>query len=164
MRSISMHPHTTSPLRQSDAESDSVSSDEGREVPQTPAVAACALLTLHAQDIPMVDVSEEPTDLDEGGHVKFSFRKLWMFVGPGWLMSIAYLDPGNIESDLQAGVWAGYKLLWVLFWATAMGYVLQLMAARLGVVAGHDLAQVRASARVHAVQRAHPSAHAGLPP
>ena len=32
---------------------------------------------------------------------KFSWRMLWMFTGPGWLMSIAYLDPGNIEADLQ---------------------------------------------------------------
>lgn len=43
----------------------------------------------------------------------FSFRKLWAFTGPGFLMSIAYLDPGNIESDLQSGVAARYKVhLW----------------------------------------------------
>ena len=40
----------------------------------------------------------------------FSFRKLWAFTGPGFLMSIAYLDPGNIESDLQAGAIAKYKV------------------------------------------------------
>ena len=40
----------------------------------------------------------------------FSFRKLWAFTGPGFLMSIAYLDPGNIESDLQSGTVAGYKV------------------------------------------------------
>lgn len=40
----------------------------------------------------------------------FSFRKLWIFVGPGFLMSIAYLDPGNIESDLQSGGVAGYSV------------------------------------------------------
>ena len=40
----------------------------------------------------------------------FSFRKLWAFTGPGFLMSIAYLDPGNIESDLQSGTLAGYKV------------------------------------------------------
>ena len=34
---------------------------------------------------------------------KFSWRKLWRFAGPGWLMSLAYLDPGNLESDLQQG-------------------------------------------------------------
>jgi len=40
----------------------------------------------------------------------FSLRKLWAFTGPGFLMSIAYLDPGNIESDLQAGAVAQYKV------------------------------------------------------
>ena len=40
----------------------------------------------------------------------FSLRKLWRFTGPGFLMSIAYLDPGNIESDLQAGSVAQYKV------------------------------------------------------
>lgn len=41
---------------------------------------------------------------------KFSFKKLWAFTGPGFLMSIAYLDPGNIESDLQTGAVAKYKV------------------------------------------------------
>lgn len=40
----------------------------------------------------------------------FSLRKLWDFTGPGFLMSIAYLDPGNIESDLQSGTIAKYKV------------------------------------------------------
>ena len=40
----------------------------------------------------------------------FSFRKLWAFTGPGLLMSIAYIDPGNIESDLQAGAVAEYRV------------------------------------------------------
>jgi hypothetical protein len=41
----------------------------------------------------------------------FSFRVLWAFTGPGFLMSIAYLDPGNIESDLQSGTVAQYKVI-----------------------------------------------------
>ncbi|KAI0234396.1 Protein Malvolio [Lamellibrachia satsuma] len=73
---------------------------------------------------------------------KFSFRKLWAFTGPGFLMSIAYLDPGNIESDLQSGSIAKYKILWVLMWSTVMGLVLQLMSARLGCVTGLNLAEV----------------------
>ena len=44
----------------------------------------------------------------------FSLRKLWAFTGPGFLMSIAYLDPGNIEGDLQAGAVAQYKVMRVL--------------------------------------------------
>jgi len=57
-------------------------------------------------------------------------------------MSIAYLDPGNIEADLQSGVLAEYKLLWVLLWATILGLFMQRLAARLGVVTGKHLAQV----------------------
>uniref|UniRef100_A0A3Q2QM04 Natural resistance-associated macrophage protein 2-like n=1 Tax=Fundulus heteroclitus TaxID=8078 RepID=A0A3Q2QM04_FUNHE len=72
----------------------------------------------------------------------FSLRKLWAFTGPGFLMSIAYLDPGNIESDLQSGAKAGFKLLWVLLVATIIGLLLQRLAARLGVVTGMHLAEV----------------------
>jgi lysozyme family protein len=42
------------------------------------------------------------------------------FTGPGFLMSIAYIDPGNLESDLQAGAQTGYTILWVLLWSTIM--------------------------------------------
>ncbi|XP_035938985.1 natural resistance-associated macrophage protein 1 isoform X1 [Halichoerus grypus] len=72
----------------------------------------------------------------------FSLRKLWAFTGPGFLMSIAFLDPGNIESDLQAGAVAGFKLLWVLLWATVLGLLCQRLAARLGTVTGKDLGEV----------------------
>ncbi|XP_051817566.1 natural resistance-associated macrophage protein 2 isoform X6 [Antechinus flavipes] len=57
-------------------------------------------------------------------------------------MSIAYLDPGNIESDLQSGAVAQFKLLWVLLLATLVGLLLQRLAARLGVVTGLHLAEV----------------------
>ena len=80
-------------------------------------------------------------DADEGG-VRFSFRKLLAFCGPGFLMSIAYLDPGNVESDLQSGTVVRYRLLWVLMWATALGLMMQRLAARLGTVTGLHLAEV----------------------
>ncbi|DBA02271.1 TPA: hypothetical protein N0F65_007681 [Lagenidium giganteum] len=72
----------------------------------------------------------------------FSWRTLWAYAGPGWLMSIAYVDPGNLESDLQAGAYGGYQLTWVLFSATVMGFFLQVLAARLGVVTGKNLAEM----------------------
>ncbi|XP_050388350.1 natural resistance-associated macrophage protein 2 [Patella vulgata] len=73
---------------------------------------------------------------------RFSFRKLWAFTGPGFLMSIAYLDPGNIESDLQSGSIAQFRLLWVLMGATILGLLMQRLSARLGVVTGMHLAEV----------------------
>ncbi|KAK6640093.1 hypothetical protein RUM43_008370 [Polyplax serrata] len=80
--------------------------------------------------------------IPESEKVGFSLRKLWAFTGPGFLMSIAYLDPGNIESDLQSGVTAQYKLLWLLLTASALGLVVQRLSARLGVVTGLHLAEL----------------------
>src|SRR5271163_2642438 len=65
-----------------------------------------------------------------------------MYTGPGWLMSIAYLDPGNLESDLQAGAFAGYQLLWVLACSTLLGLFVQWLSLRLGVATGLHLAQL----------------------
>ncbi|KAG5033998.1 hypothetical protein JHK87_008908 [Glycine soja] len=72
----------------------------------------------------------------------FSWKKLWLFTGPGFLMSIAFLDPGNLEGDLQAGAIAGYSLLWLLMWATFMGLLIQLLSARVGVATGRHLAEL----------------------
>ncbi|XP_028413010.1 natural resistance-associated macrophage protein 2-like [Dendronephthya gigantea] len=72
----------------------------------------------------------------------FSFKRLWAFTGPGFLMSIAYLDPGNIESDLQSGTTAEFKLLWVLMVATFIGFLMQRLSARLGTITGKHLAEL----------------------
>ncbi|KAL2529602.1 Metal transporter Nramp2 [Forsythia ovata] len=72
----------------------------------------------------------------------FSWKKLLEFLGPGFLMSVAFLDPGNLEGDLQAGAIAGYSLLWLLMWATFMGLVIQLLSLRLGVATGRHLAEI----------------------
>jgi NRAMP (natural resistance-associated macrophage protein)-like metal ion transporter len=91
-----------------------------------------------------VDDEDEGPDPPPGEPLKFRFswRKLWRFTGPGWLMSLAYLDPGNLESSLQMGAYTRFALLWVLWWATVMGLLLQEMSARLGLVTGQDLAQM----------------------
>lgn len=81
-------------------------------------------------------------DYDSETPPPFSWRKLWRFTGPGFLMSIAFLDPGNLEGDLQAGAIAGYSLLWLLLWATIMGLLIQLLSARVGVATGKHLAEL----------------------
>jgi len=85
-----------------------------------------------------------PSSLDPFSTVEnypWSWKKFLQFVGPGWLMSLAYIDPGNLESDLQTGAYTRYALVWVLFWATVVGLLLQNLSSRLGVVTGRDLAQ-----------------------
>ncbi|GAB2282667.1 Metal transporter Nramp3 [Dionaea muscipula] len=93
-----------------------------------------------SEKVHVVGISE--TDADDSKTPPFSWRKLWLFTGPGFLMSIAFLDPGNLEGDLQSGAVAGYSLLWLLMWATAMGLLIQLLAARLGVATGKHLAEL----------------------
>jgi len=82
-------------------------------------------------------------DLDEEyGQDGFKWRELWRFMGPAWMVSIAYLDPGNLETDLQAGSQFSYSLCWVLLWSSALGLLIQVLALRLGVVTRRHLAQV----------------------
>src|SRR5579859_3275788 len=63
------------------------------------------------------------------------------FVGPAILVSVGYMDPGNWGTDLAGGAQFKYGLLWVVAPASFMAVVLQIIAARLGVVTGKDLAQ-----------------------
>ena len=69
------------------------------------------------------------------------WRQLLAFVGPAWLVSVGYMDPGNWGTDLQGGAQFKYSLLWVVALASLMAIFLQICAARLGVVTGKDLAQ-----------------------
>jgi len=70
------------------------------------------------------------------------FWRQWRaFVGPALLVSVGYMDPGNWGTDLQAGASYQYELLWVVLVSSVMAIVLQVCAARLGVVTGRDLAQ-----------------------
>uniref|UniRef100_A0A8C4HBG8 Solute carrier family 11 member 2 n=1 Tax=Dicentrarchus labrax TaxID=13489 RepID=A0A8C4HBG8_DICLA len=69
-----------------------------------------------AQDEHFSTCFEDMVAIPENINQVFSFRKLWAFTGPGFLMSIAYLDPGNIESDLQCGAIAGFKVPRVMLW------------------------------------------------
>jgi len=70
------------------------------------------------------------------------FWRQWRaFVGPALLVSVGYMDPGNWGTDLQGGANFKYGLLWVVGLASLMAIFLQVIAARLGVVTGKDLAQ-----------------------
>ena len=70
-----------------------------------------------------------------------AFRKMLAFAGPAYLVSVGYMDPGNWATDLEGGARFGYRLLWVLVVSNAMAILLQTLSARLGIVAGRDLAQ-----------------------
>lgn len=74
------------------------------------------------------------------------WKKLFAFVGPAYLISVGYMDPGNWATDIAGGSQFGYKLLWVLVMSNLMALLLQSLSARLGLVRGLDLAQASRAA------------------
>lgn len=68
-------------------------------------------------------------------------RKLLAFMGPAYLISVGYMDPGNWATDIAGGSQYGYSLIWVLLMSNLIALLLQGFSARLGIVRGRDLAQ-----------------------
>jgi manganese transport protein len=69
------------------------------------------------------------------------WRKLLAFMGPAYLVSVGYMDPGNWATDIAGGSRFGYALIWVLLMSNIMALLLQSLSARLGIVRQLDLAQ-----------------------
>ena len=74
------------------------------------------------------------------------WQKVFIFLGPAYLVSVGYMDPGNWATDLAGGSSFGYALLWVLLMSNLMALLLQNLSARLGIVRGRDLAQANREA------------------
>src|SRR5712671_2362425 len=69
------------------------------------------------------------------------WRKMFAFAGPGYLVAVGYMDPGNWATDLAGGARYGYTLLSVIMLSNLMAILLHALAARLGIASGRDLAQ-----------------------
>ena len=69
------------------------------------------------------------------------WRKLWAFSGPGFLVAVGYMDPGNWATDLAGGAQFGYTLLAVIMISNLMAILLQHLCVKLGIATGRDLAQ-----------------------
>src|SRR5256714_9652482 len=69
------------------------------------------------------------------------WRKMLAFSGPGYLVAVGYMDPGNWATDLAGGSAFGYSLLSIILISNLMAILLQSLCARLGIVTGRDLAQ-----------------------
>lgn len=72
---------------------------------------------------------------------KVRWREVLPYVGPAFLVSVGYMDPGNWGTNIAGGSTFGYTLLWVLLVSNLMAILLQTMAARLGIVTGKSLAE-----------------------
>lgn len=86
-------------------------------------------------------LSEVHQSVDTTHPKRTGWRKTLAFLGPAYLVSVGYMDPGNWATDLAGGSKFGYKLIWVLLMSNLMALLLQSMSARLGIVRGRDLAQ-----------------------
>lgn len=96
--------------------------------------------TYHKIDDSEVSLSEVNNSVET--NVKGGFwKRLLAFLGPAYLVSVGYMDPGNWATDLAGGSKFGYSLLWVLVMSNLIALLLQSMSARLGIVAQRDLAQ-----------------------
>ncbi|WP_062234805.1 Nramp family divalent metal transporter [Fictibacillus sp. FJAT-27399] len=72
---------------------------------------------------------------------KGKFRRAFPFLGPAFLVSVGYIDPGNWATNIEGGATFGYTLLWVLLLSNLMAILLQITAAKLGVATGKSLAE-----------------------
>ncbi|PST82148.1 iron/manganese transporter [Pedobacter yulinensis] len=69
------------------------------------------------------------------------WKRILAFLGPAYLVSVGYMDPGNWATDIAGGSKFGYQLIWVLLMSNLIALLLQSLSARLGIVRGLDLAQ-----------------------
>jgi manganese transport protein len=76
------------------------------------------------------------------GRGRRGFGRALLFAGPAVIASIAYMDPGNFATNIQAGSRYGYALLWVVLLANLIAMLFQALSAKLGIVTGHNLAEM----------------------
>ncbi|GAB2224364.1 hypothetical protein Droror1_Dr00005119 [Drosera rotundifolia] len=93
-----------------------------------------------------VETAKSKSFTEEVEHAYYAQVPAWKrflsFIGPGFLVSLAYLDPGNLETDLQAGANHKYELLWVILIGLVFALIIQSLAANLGVSTGRHLAEL----------------------
>lgn len=71
-----------------------------------------------------------------------AFRQLFKFLGPAFIVSVAYIDPGNFATNISGGSVFNYNLVWVILWSNLMAVFLQSMSAKLGIATGHNLPEM----------------------
>jgi len=95
---------------------------------------------MNTDKIDNISLSEVHETIDTTSKGK-NWKKIFSFIGPAYLVSVGYMDPGNWATDIAAGSKYGYSLIWVLLVSNIMAIILQSLSARLGIVRGRDLAQ-----------------------
>ena len=87
-------------------------------------------------------IAEAAQDVLDGKSRRGRLRRLLVFMGPAFIASVAYMDPGNFATNIQGGAQYGYTLLWVVLASNLMAMLIQTLSAKLGLASGHNLAEV----------------------
>src|ERR1700753_4352296 len=100
-----------------------------------------------AVDIKSIATGTQPSLPEAHSTVRVSrsphfWRRLLGFLGPGFLISVGYMDPGNWATDIAGGSRFGYTLLFLIMLSTLMPILLQSLSLKLGIATGRDLAQL----------------------
>jgi manganese transport protein len=82
------------------------------------------------------------TEILSGRTQRRGLRRLWPFLGPAFIASVAYLDPGNYATNLTAGAHFGYTLIWVVVASNLVAMLIQALSAKLGIATHHNLAEL----------------------
>ena len=80
--------------------------------------------------------------LDGFYNIKERCKLLFKFLGPAFIVSVAYIDPGNFATNISGGSLFNYNLMWVILWSNLMAIFLQIMSAKLGIATGRNLTQM----------------------
>lgn len=90
----------------------------------------------------MKDKIKADAGIHKTGHSAFQIRKLMKFLGPAFIVSVAYIDPGNFATNISGGSMFNYSLVWVVLWSNLMAIFLQIMSAKLGIATEKNLTQM----------------------
>ena len=87
-------------------------------------------------------INTDATEILDGTSKKSGLARLLPFLGPAFIASVAYVDPGNFATNIAGGAQYGYLLLWVILASNLMAMLIQALSAKLGIASGHNLAEM----------------------
>jgi manganese transport protein len=87
-------------------------------------------------------INTDATEILDGTSKKTGLARLLPFLGPAFIASVAYVDPGNFATNIAGGAQYGYLLLWVILASNLMAMLVQALSAKLGIASGHNLAEM----------------------
>src|SRR5574341_30735 len=88
------------------------------------------------------DIVSSATEVLEGRSPRRGLARLLPFLGPAFVASVAYIDPGNFATNIQGGAEFGYLLLWVIVASNLTAMLVQALSAKLGIATGRNLAEL----------------------